>query len=615
MSAPHIKKALGGIALKALLALFLLPGFTLGFAHFLVRDADTTYRQAIIGGINEDKALSADERQQAIAFFDHTAPSAACFSEAAELARYREGVCDTYSPLWQFMLTRRVALITVLANLALLLTMVALGALAFSDRTRQYASFVFGWRLLTFASAAQLLIQGVFAVWLSFWLTAHFFEVYILKLILFVAIGVGIAVLTAVGAIFRRVPRDNRIEGELITPEQAPLLWQRIRDFAAHLNTPPPAQIIAGIDANFFVTEAPLKVDGRETRGRTLYLSLPLLRQLEHDEAGAVFAHELGHFSGGDTASSAALGPKLAQYDFYAAQLYAGGAARIAFYLLNLYRVIFEIALQQSSRQREFAADGVAAQLTSPKAVVQALVKVSAYAQYRSQIEQGLFAQDEQHSGALGIGQRVASGLAAFGRSAEFTAAMREAAMPHPFDSHPPLQQRMQHVGHVLREFQFAALVCQKPQQPWTSDIVDVDAIEQRLWRTFEQQFSQAHEETLAYRYEPANETELALVLRYFPTVRFGLAKGAAITVTYAGLELPEQTEILGWDRVKTLQYDDASLGGDRLTIGHPEKGWLGAKSTKVSLKFANKDRERFKQTLGRYWQRHQVMRAQQAQG
>lgn len=613
MSAPHIKKALSGIAFKALLALFLLPGFTLGFAHFLVRDADNTYAQLIVRSISEDKTLSAEERQQAIAHFGQTTPSAACSSSAAELANYREGVCATYSPLWQFLLTRRIAFITVLASLALLLTMVALGALAFANRTLQYTSFVFGWRLLTFASAAQLVVQGAFAVWLSFWLTAHFFEIYIIKLILFVAIGVGIAVLTAVGAIFRSVPRDNRIEGELITPEQAPLLWQRVRAFAARLNTPPPAQIIAGVDANFFVTETPLKVDGRETRGRTLYLSLPLLRQLEHDEASAVLAHELGHFSGGDTASSAALGPKLAQYDFYAGQLYAGGAARLAFYLLSLYRFIFEMALQQSSRLREFAADGVAAQLTSARAVVQALIKVSAYAQYRSQIENGLFTQDEQHSGALGIGQRVASGLAAFGRSAEFAAAMREAAMPHPFDSHPPLLQRMQHVGHVLREFQYAGLVCQKPQHPWTCDIADVDAIEQRLWHTFEQQFSQAHEETLAYRYEPANETELALVLRYFPPVRFALAKDRAVTVTYAGLELPEQSEILGWDRVTTLQYEDASLGGDRLTIGHPEKGWLGAKSTKVSLKFANKERDRFKQTLGRYWQRHQVMRAQQA--
>ena len=45
------------------------------------------------------------------------------------------------------------------------------------------------------------------------------------------------------------------------------------------------------------------------------------------------------------------------------------------------------------------------------------------------------------------------------------------------------------------------------------------------------------------------------------------------------------------------------------LQIVHPEKGSLGAKTTKVKLPGIKKKRERFKGVLGRYWQRHQVMR------
>lgn len=614
MLSANFRKALGGIVVKALLALFLLPAATWGFAHWIKRDADRQIQAAVLAQITADSGMGAAERQTASAFFGALQPSTTCFSTAPEVAEFRNSVCEPYGPLWQFVVTERTARYTVLGNGLLLLLMLGLGALAFANRSLQYRSFVFGWRLLTVSAAAQLILQGAFAVWLSFWLTAHFMQIYIPKLIIIIALMVAAAVFTALVALFRRLARDNQVQGELINTEQAPLLWARLRSFAARANTAPPAQLVGGIDANFFVTESPLRVDGRELQGRTLYVSLPLLRQLEADEADAVLAHELGHFSGGDTANSAALGPKLAQYDFYTAQLYNGGAARIAFFLLNLYRVIFEIALQKSSREREFAADSLAASLTSPQAVVRALVKVAAYARYRGEVEHELFKQQQRHEGGLDIGQRVASGLADFSRSPAFDEAMRAGNVPHPFDSHPPLQQRMHNVGFQLREDEYAAVVCHRPDAPWTRDIPDADTLEQRQWQAFEQQFSQAHEEALAYRYEPANDEERALVERYFPPVGFALKKGGAIVISHAGLQLPDKPEILGWDHVHSVKYDDATLGADRLTVSHPDY-WQDSRSTKIALPFAGNDRDRFKRVFGRYWHRHQVMRAQQDDG
>ncbi|HJU39843.1 MAG TPA: M48 family metallopeptidase [Tahibacter sp.] len=612
MSEPTLQRAIGTIAFKALVALFLLPGLTLGFATWLRHDADNDIRAQIAGEIAQSQKMSEQERLAAQAFYQAALPSASCTDDSPALAQLRRAVCEPYSPLWQFVTTERVALATVIANVALVGVLIGLGVLAFRSRAAQYASFVFGWRLLTFASAAQLLVQGAFAVWLSFWITAHFFHVYIVKLIALVGIVAAIAVWTALVAIFRRVPRNNAIDGRLIDASEAPALWTRIRDFAGKLGTAPPAQIVAGIDANFYVTEVPLAVNGATMQGRTLFVSLPLLRQLEADEANAVLAHELGHFSGGDTANSAALGPKIAQYDYYNAHLRHGGVAVVASWLLDLYRVIFEIALQRSSREREFAADAVAAKLTSPASVVRALVKVAAYAQYRHRVEHGLFAHDARHADDLGIAQRVATGLAAFGQSPEFADAMRAADVPHPFDSHPPLAQRMRNVGHVVDEAQFSGIVATPAVAPWTNDIANADAIEREQWQAFERQFAQAHEEALAYRYEPATDEERALVERWFPAQRFALKKDEAIVVTYAGLELPGHPQPLDWDRVANIEYEDATLGGDKLKLHHPERGWLGAKTTKVSLSFAGKDRDRFKQTLGQYWHRHRVMRAQQ---
>ncbi|MGH8500444.1 MAG: M48 family metallopeptidase, partial [Methylococcales bacterium] len=349
-SSPAIRKELAKISLTALLALFLLPGLTLYFANHFKSASDVRYVEEINQSIRASENMTDADKQAAMEYFQAVQPSATCFNNTPDMAAYRADVCSDYSEMWQFVVVEKVAFWTVMAGVLLLVLMVALGALAFARRSVQYISFVFGWRVLVFASASEIMLQGLFAVWLSFWLTAFFMNIYVIKLIAIVGVVVAIGIFSAVVAIFRRVAENNIVQGEMVTPEVAPALWSRIREFADKLNTAPPTQIIAGIDANFFVTENSLKVGEQSTRGRSLYISIPLLRVLDQTEADAVLAHELGHFVGGDTANAAALGPKLVQYDFYSEQMRQGGVTIVAFFLLNLYRVIFEMALQKSSR-------------------------------------------------------------------------------------------------------------------------------------------------------------------------------------------------------------------------------------------------------------------------
>ncbi len=611
MSASNLRKELGKIAIKAFLALFLIPGATLYFANHFKVATDAEYSSIINEQILAAKDMSAADKQAASEFYASVTASKVCFNNDAELQAYREDVCSRFSDVWQFVVIEKIALWTVIGGGVLLVLMVALAFLAFSKRSVQYLSFIFGWRVLVFASAATIILQGLFTVWLSFWITAFYMHEYIPKLILIVALGVAAAIFAAIVSMFRTVPMNNAVQGELIAPEAAPALWSRIREFAGRLNTAPPEQIIAGIDTNFFVTEQALQVGQQRTKGRSLFVSIPLLRVLDQTEADAVLAHELGHFVGGDTANSAALGPKLVQYDYYSEQMRTAGLTIIAYFLLNLYRVIFEMALQKASREREFAADKIAADLTSPKAIANSLVKVAAYANYRNEVEGKLFEHNEQHAGKLGIGQRVASGLSDFSHSNHFIEIMRAGNVPHPFDSHPPLQERMQSVGHMLAEEDFADVVCTAPSVSWADSIHDADLIEQRQWQVFEQQFSQVHEENLAYRYEPSTDAERALVERYFPPVRFPMKKDQVFEINCDGIVSTENGELISWDRVKNLKYDDAMAGADKLTIEHPEKGLIGAKTTKLSLSISSKERDAVKGALGHYWQRHQVMRAQ----
>jgi len=186
---------------------------------------------------------------------------------------------------------------------------------------------------------------------------------------------------------------------------------------------------------------------------------------------------------------------------------------------------------------------------------------------------------------------------------------MKSASVPHPFDSHPPLPERMKNVGCELAESEFGGIAAAVPAAHWVTGIRTADEVEQRLWAAYEQRFAAVHEQSLAYRYEPANEAERAIVLKYFPDVAFALKGGKTFGVTYAGPVLPERGEPLSWNSVANLKYEDGSFSADVLTIEHPEKGWLGAKTTKVKLPGLGKQKERFKAILGHYWQRHQVMR------
>jgi Zn-dependent protease with chaperone function len=518
-------------------------------------------------------------------------------------------IAEPFTTLWQFQVVGQVSAATLISGVGILLVVCALAVAAFRNRRTQYVSFVIGWRLLTAFCAVEVVVQGVLLVWLAFWITAFFFNSYYPKLIGIVAILAAVGIFYTIVCIFKRVPQTMNVEGQLINEGDASTLWAHIRELSTKAGTAPPDYIIAGIDTNFFVTESPLRVQEQVLSGRALFVSLPLLRLLDREESNAVLMHELAHFRGGDTTSSAMLGPKLVQYDYYCAMMQAAGTTLLVFYVLRLYRVIFEFALKRDSRDREFIADRTAATLVSAPGIVHALIKIGAYAHYRDVIEQKLFAEAGPHNNQIGIADRIANGLLPYAESADFLDAMKASSIPHPFDSHPALRERMRNVNYEVSASDYSNIVTQTTRGTWISDIQNADIIEQDLWAIYEQHFASAHEQQLAYRYLPATEAERAIVLKYFPPIEFILKGDQRIVVSYEGLMLPKETAIVSWDSVADLKYNSADFGSDSLLITHPEKGRFGAKTTKVGLAGIGKQEAEFKGVVGQYWQRHQIMR------
>lgn len=598
----------------SLIGLFLLPLATWWVSGHGLDSFTADLRAGLRTGLAQKTDLDAADRAAWQAFADHATARGICDGSLPQLDYIAVEVCGMTGDVGQFLLAQNVSIALLWLGLFTLCWIAAVVGLAYARPRVQLAAFSAGWWSLRAISAVEVLAQAAMLVWLSFWITALFFNIYVPKLIVVAALLAAMGAWIAISAIFKRIKMDNAISGVSIPREKAPALWARVGRCAERLGTAPPQQIIAGIDASFFVTEAPLRLPEGEVRGRSLFVSLPLLRMLSRNEADAVLAHEMAHFSGGDTAFSAAMGPKLVAYAHYMSALGQNLLTVLASFVLNLFRAAFELALSNASRAREFAADRTAAGIVSGEAIARSLIKVSAYSAYRNTVEQSLFEQREKHEGPLDLAGRVAHGLVAFAHSPDFQSVVTDAATPHPFDSHPPLQQRMQQVGAVYPASAFAGIVEQAPADTWIDLIHDAASIETPLWQQYESHFAAEHEQQLAYRYEPSNDAELALVLRYFPGVEIAQKKGGPVRISHRGIETPDAA--VEWDQVSQVQYDDGSFGTvDTLTITHPERGTLGmSKTTKLKLSFSAQARESFKQSLGRYWQRHQIMRKLQAQ-
>lgn len=604
-----LKKGYAKVFLWVLVTLFLIPAITLVFAEYGTRQLDQEYSQIFI----DDARSQSQDVNKLTEFLQQNPPSSVCGVVPDDLRVYKNAVCAEKSELWQFWMMDKVAFWTLVGGVVILLMIVLFTMLAFKSRQGQLQSLKLARPFLMLTSALEVLVQGGMLVWLSFWGTAFFTQTYYPKLVMAMGLLVLAAMFYMIKGIFKKLPAEDDVEGEVVTRDAAPALWSRIDALASRVGTAPPDHIIAGIDTNFYVTEAPLSVNQQMLKGRKLYVSIPLLRQLTTSQADGVMVHELTHLHEGDTASGALLGPKLHRFDQYIHLMRNDISTVMVYYPLCLYRMLFELAWQRNSREREFIADRNAATLVTPAAIVESLIKISAYASYRSEVEQTLFDNKTLHENELGISKAIAQGLPQHVSSPDFIGMMRQSNVPHPFDSHPPLADRMHNVGYTVDETGYAAIAAELPAESWV-DLMPVAAeIEQQLWQKYERDFSSAHEESLAWRYQPEGEEETALVVKYFPPVSWTLKDGSTIELTYLGIVKPQTAELLPWDNIKNINVIKR-FTKEVLYLQHVQPNVQGKKRSEIPLPGLNKEIEGFKNALGYYWQRHQTVRALQEQ-
>ena len=243
-----------------------------------------------------------------------------------------------------------------------------------------------------------------------------------------------------------------------LTEADAPKVWEFVGSVAKKTKTILPDNIVLGVNDSFFVTQAIVHLEnGEMVEGRTLYLPLPYLRYLNREEAATILGHELGHFTGADTAYSLLFSPIYAravsnlQAIMHAASGYASNFLGYVAAPVNLfgeyYLVAFHQAVNHWSRERELAADQLGVIAAGREASALALLRTAAL---EPVVHYAL--QDCQAEGNGGDEAAVVDKLRHLVKEYGLADPMPhlEDSLPHPLDSHPTTRQRLDAFGIAI---------------------------------------------------------------------------------------------------------------------------------------------------------------------
>lgn len=129
----------------------------------------------------------------------------------------------------------------------------------------------------------------------------------------------------------------------------------------------------------------------------------------------------------------------------------------------------------------------------------------------------------------------------------------------HPFDSHPPLGQRLQALGFTAAAETMRPILTVAGDGPWFDKVSGSEEMEQAQWERYEEGFLQFHENVLALRYLPSTADERSLVEKYFPEIKLESSKRRPVTFDCEKLTFED------WDN--PVYYSEI----DNITV---EKDW-----------------------------------------
>jgi Zn-dependent protease with chaperone function len=262
-----------------------------------------------------------------------------------------------------------------------------------------------------------------------------------LQLLIFCVVAAGLILWSV-------IPRVDRFEppGPRLLAGEHPRLFRELEAVAGAVGQAMPREVYLVPNVNAFVTSRG-GVMGFGSR-RVMGLGLCLMRILSVRELRAVLAHEFGHYHGGDTA----LGPWIHKTrSAISRTLQALSQHRhVLLHVFAWYGHMFMKITHAISRQQEFAADALAARVVGPVPLADGLRMVARGAL----AEQPYWRFEVAPILRAGFQPAIADGFAAYleapsvrGRIDEAVAIELAEGTADPFDTHPPLRERIAALG------------------------------------------------------------------------------------------------------------------------------------------------------------------------
>ena len=430
------------LLLPVLLLIFFVaaPYWYSSTVHSLLRDE-----------ISASQKIPDAEKAKRLAFFDQLDLQGVCFNPSPRLQRLHDSFVEddiygTFERLWW----AEVCSIVLVALLAIaMLSMMSLNLDARKSFNSLLSNYRLSWKIAMTTAVIKLVLLIPLLAYGCFEFTVLLSNQYFPKLLLVIVIG-GIAALwAAISVLLKKVPLEfPEAMSREITPEEAPELWASIRHAAATVQASPPDRVIVGMQISFYVTELAVRTDTSTVTGRTLFLSYPLLKQLSTEEVLGIIGHELGHFKSNDTRMTREFYPlRLKVGETIMALARAGWVGWPSWGLLAFFNLTFEKTIQRLSRQRELLADQVGASLTSPDIMSRGLIKFSVLNETLQRMLSSPAGGQIQNPMAIRwqsfIGEKILA-------DDPFWTQLGEKKLPHPLDSHPPLQDRLAALGDTV---------------------------------------------------------------------------------------------------------------------------------------------------------------------
>ena len=261
-----------------------------------------------------------------------------------------------------------------------------------------------------------------------------------------------VAIVVICGSIlWSLIPRFDKFTppGPKLDPAEHPQFFQAIQDIAEATDQSPPVEVYIDAQINAWVANRG-GVMGLGSR-RIMGIGLPLLQTLTVSQFRAVLAHEFGHYHGGDTQ----LGPWIYQTRAVMGRTVQSLSGSAINQLFLWYGRMYLRVTHSISRQQEYAADALAADVAGARHLIDGLKKIPASAHaYDAYWKRSV-------SPVLNAGYHIPliDGFATYldaphiqNFMADVTEKVMDADEHNPYDTHPPMPLRIEAVAHLPQD-------------------------------------------------------------------------------------------------------------------------------------------------------------------